>query len=450
VALRLDTSRSLRGYDDQTALAEAIRDASAAEQELDWVEWKTDWDLTSAKGQFQTAKHVLGFANRSVASAERQCDGCAYLVAGVAPQKVVGTAVIDAANLSQALRKYIAPGEPQWSPAYVTIDEKDVLVITVEAPRPGDRIRTLRKTYGNFALGTVFVRRHGQTEQADPIELRSLEDRRAAKADHHVGLLIERADEPSRPLRLLVTDESARASWIASEESSLLNTLPPPPNRSDPFSSLMSFQTPTNVGLGDRRGEDGFHEEVAEYVRNADRRWYFLLCARGFERGVNGAQLVLRNETKENYSEVRVVLSVPDDLTCWSSAEDLKGHAQPPDRPLPYGADTIGNFASALVPRGALRQHVQTEPEVEASRTPKAEVVFTIPQVRPGYTIELPHFFVLGNDAKALGEVREFRWSLTTRSHSGDAEGTIRYTIAPNPIDLAPEIATDQTLEAYR
>ena len=56
-----------------------------------------------------------------------------------------------------------------------------MLVVVVSAPRPGDRMFTLEKQFTvtgkTYLAGTIFVRHHGKTEQADPGDIRALEAR---------------------------------------------------------------------------------------------------------------------------------------------------------------------------------------------------------------------------------------------------------------------------------
>jgi hypothetical protein len=52
-----------------------------------------------------------------------------------------------------------------------------VLVIEVRAPIPGDRICVLQHGSNNALAGRIFTRRQGQTEEANPHEIRALEDR---------------------------------------------------------------------------------------------------------------------------------------------------------------------------------------------------------------------------------------------------------------------------------
>ena len=75
---------------------------------------------------------------------------------------------------------------PVWTPGYVREFAVPVLVIVVNAPEPGDHIFPLEKQvtirttggqYKTYLPGTIFVRRHGLTEQAGPGDIRALEAR---------------------------------------------------------------------------------------------------------------------------------------------------------------------------------------------------------------------------------------------------------------------------------
>jgi hypothetical protein len=52
-----------------------------------------------------------------------------------------------------------------------------VLVITVEPPAAGDRIRTLQRDFQAYRAGAIFVRRQGRTVPALPGDVMAREDR---------------------------------------------------------------------------------------------------------------------------------------------------------------------------------------------------------------------------------------------------------------------------------
>ena len=177
VALPIRTDLALRTPVELEALVRAIYQAPSGEPETDSLEWKGPWDLSDADDRFETARHILGFGNRTVAAASTAFEGCAYLLAGVEPGVLSGVPQIDPAEIDDQLCKYILHGQPRWTPHYCTVDGKRVLVLVIEAPREGDPIFTLQREYRNARPGRVFIRRHGKTEEAGPADIRALEAR---------------------------------------------------------------------------------------------------------------------------------------------------------------------------------------------------------------------------------------------------------------------------------
>lgn len=78
------------------------------------------------------------------------------MVVGVEPEAAAGIGVVDHADLGQGIKAYV--NGTRWTPFYISFDGVTVLVVVVEAPRPGDPIHTLRKAYGGFDRGVVFHR----------------------------------------------------------------------------------------------------------------------------------------------------------------------------------------------------------------------------------------------------------------------------------------------------
>lgn len=128
------------------------------------------------------ARHVLGMANRYPERAVRYAGGCGYVVVGAEPGSCAGVVEVDPAVLSQGIQPYLGSEGPGWGAQYVRHNGKSVLVVTVEAPRSGDRMFTLQKEFPKYRAGAVFVRRQGTTVQADPGDIRAVEDRFAAVA----------------------------------------------------------------------------------------------------------------------------------------------------------------------------------------------------------------------------------------------------------------------------
>ncbi len=107
---------------------------------------------------------------------------------GAEPGSVAGIDEVDPADLSQAIQTYLGSAGPSWSASYIPAARVSVLVITVEPPAAGDRIRTLQREFQPYLAGAIFVRRQGRTIPALPSDIAALEDRfaeplRAARLD---------------------------------------------------------------------------------------------------------------------------------------------------------------------------------------------------------------------------------------------------------------------------
>jgi hypothetical protein len=196
-----------------------VRDADPRTLETRSLEWKRTWNLAKPEIQFQIARQILGFGNRLPVDAARAFGGYAYLLIGVHPGEVQGIDIPDPAQLTNALRRFVAASQPSWEATFVRVDDADVLVVEVAPPRDGDRICCLARGYGDVQAGRVFVRRVGQTAEADPTEVRALEDRLlaaiTADARHATQAQKDLADVTREQLAHLSTrtrrDQEARA-----------------------------------------------------------------------------------------------------------------------------------------------------------------------------------------------------------------------------------------------
>ena len=178
MALSIDPSLALRTHKQLTELVEAIVAADRTEPETNAVEWKSRLDLADAEARFKIGKHVIGFSNRHPDDAARQFEGCAYIVIGAEPQTPPnGVFAHDPAALDDWIGPFVGSDGPRWKPDYVKVDGRDVLVMTVEAPRLGDPIHVLQKGSGTVRAGRPFIRRQGKTIEPDPDEMRMLEER---------------------------------------------------------------------------------------------------------------------------------------------------------------------------------------------------------------------------------------------------------------------------------
>ncbi|PPF32645.1 hypothetical protein C5E05_19260 [Pseudoclavibacter sp. AY1H1] len=153
------------------------------------IEWKSGYaNILSADASFAIARAILGLANRPVDVAASAFEGVGYVVVGAEPGTLLGQVVPDSAEVLNALRRYTGHGSPLWDQRLVDVEGTEVLVITVEPPRVGDRIALLQKGFQPakgplIAEGTIFVRQPGATERGSRSEIEMLQDRLLAGAN---------------------------------------------------------------------------------------------------------------------------------------------------------------------------------------------------------------------------------------------------------------------------
>jgi hypothetical protein len=226
MAVVIDTSRALRTPGGLVSVVRAIV-AALPEDELDWIEWKCAGDLSAKAIQGTIARHILGMANRRPEQAALRAQGCGYLVMGAEAGSLPGITPIDPSQLDQGVQPYLGPDGPAWSLQYVQEAGAIVLVITVERPEPGHRIFTLEREFTRsdgkvYLAGTVFVRRPGRTIQAEPADMRALEERLAAPArdaEAHARRMLEIEEA-----RLASEERERRRRWLT-EMSKLVSAI---------------------------------------------------------------------------------------------------------------------------------------------------------------------------------------------------------------------------------
>ncbi|RAU99105.1 hypothetical protein [Mycolicibacter senuensis] len=352
----IDTTRAMRTDDELRMLVGAIHSSPSGTQERNWLEWKNGLDLTKAAGKFAAAKAILGFANRSVEQAKLACEGAAYMVVGVEPGAAAGVGTVDHAELGQAVKTYV--NGARWTPFYVLFDDVTVLVIVVEAPRAGDPIHTLQKTYNDgakysAAAGTVFHRGTAHTEPAGTGEIDMLSRR-----------LVQGGQRPEMDLALGCTAQSiTRISveqeqledWVRRRESFIRANSgkppdrPPPRPKPQPNPARPRWATDYTVGalsdyagpLGMRRYADPkdakeFEDRVKDYLGKM-RRLLLDNVVRAIvqDDDLNTVQFTVGNETDDPMSGVQLTVRIPKSgllvYTSPPSVDDLPRRPKWPD-----------------------------------------------------------------------------------------------------------------------
>ncbi len=238
VHLNTDVRRlpgSLREWD---RLIAALSEATDDTVETSYLELKGPLNLASAEDRFAIAKAILAFANRDPAAAAPFFDGRALIVIGVSKGEITGVRRIEDHELRAALKPYL--GEDDQSPRWIVErhrvdDQNDVLIIVVDAPRPGDPLLTLRKEFGQHLPGKVFARPSTASVQADPAGIDMLSRRLLSR---HEDFEIEVTLGPE-DIRRYTWDPNVLEPVLAAVRRRYLGQLPKP-EPADPPSDVGS------------------------------------------------------------------------------------------------------------------------------------------------------------------------------------------------------------------
>lgn len=458
MSLSIDTSHPMRRPSELEALVRAVIDA-VAEDEAEWIEWKSNLALDNTEGWFSISKQVLGMANRSPERAARFVGGLGYLVVGVEPARLLGVNPVDVAKLDAYLQRYLGSSGPVWAPTYLTVDGRTVLVVVVEAPRYGDPIYLLHKTYqppkGQGAdAGTVFVRGLADTNRASVADMQMLQARllggvvRAAKLDLRVGWVGE-------PVEAVPIDANVRLTkqWIDQRRELVLKPL-----RATLEAETKAASTGTapafgllganlaglraamgGLGQEERRTPDDFRAEVEAYLAMAAEQLQPALISLLVASKVNVMEWTVTNPTDLNFPNVEVVVYVPGAVEAY--ADDFS--ADLPEAPWPYGKfrpfDLLGSSsylhhaALGLAPQQYFPRRVQIENGGSVTLT------FSVGNLRPRETVELDTFSLITTEP--AGTELTAAWTATSTGINGVHEGTFTIKVrerAVSVLDIAP------------
>ncbi|MEX3652456.1 hypothetical protein ABFW14_10060 [Mycolicibacterium fortuitum] len=417
----IDTSRAMRTDDELRMLVEAIHGSAPGTQETNWVEWKNGLDLTKAAGRFAVSKAILGFANRSVEQAQLACEGVAYMVVGVEPGAAAGVGAADHAELGQAIKTYVDGA--RWTPFYVPFEGVTVLVIVIEAPRAGDPIHTLQKTYNdgakyNAAAGTVFHRGTAHTEPAGTGEIEML-SRRLVRGMQKPELdLVLRGT--ADPLTRISVEQEELEDWLRRREAFIRANSGRPPDRPAPparragppgLAGMSTFDLAGSIGalglgslFADPKDAKEFENRVSDYlVKMRNRLLDHVVRNIVLDDDANTVHFMVGNETDDPVSGMQLTVRIPKSgLLVYTSpprVDDL-----PPRPKWPDFLDSMRENAYAGITRA-----------------------------------QVPDFFPHGGAVEEKGDVFEVTWDVGDLRPHQEADGyTITVVAGPNAPDQLP------------
>lgn len=336
MGLRIDTERAFRTPAELDDLVDAIVESDGKTgQESHWLEWKGPLLIDKAEGQFHIARTILGFANRDPERAARDCEGVAYMVVGAEPQSVPGVDAIDFADLGQGIDRYVQG--VRWAPHYVAHDEGTVLVIVVEAPRPGDPIHTLHKGTDKFHAGTIFHRGAARTAPANPQDVTMLSARLVA-ALRAPGLALDlSAHAPNRLMRLDI-DGAAVNEWLAKREAHVRATVekPDPPKPSANLDGGITGRSSAILAeaFGRPAEQSVFDAAVEKYLKKCRKRLVGNIIARIIHAELNVVTLRVVNQSEDPIADVVVKARIPrGGVLIRTSPPDVQAMPDPPAWP---------------------------------------------------------------------------------------------------------------------
>jgi hypothetical protein len=250
------------------------------------------------------ARHLLGFANRHPDAAAAAMGGCGYLVVGVEPAKLHGVQPIDSAQLGKAIDRYTGgTAGPRWSPDYVDYQGFKMLVITVEPPAWGDPIHTLKQGYDRYLPGTIFIRRIGETEQANPAEVAMVQER-AARRTPRIAIGLRWAEGAPEILAAGTTNDEV-ARWADRERAELMRHLD---EYREPATKLAAFAGLNSV-FGEQRTPADYRKQVEDYIAGAMKAMLARIIGTAVLRS-SPMGVVLVNRAEGNFSDVRCALHI--------------------------------------------------------------------------------------------------------------------------------------------
>jgi hypothetical protein len=421
-----DFSKLARRPSERAAIVEYIRSAPAL-QETDFLEWKTAYDLSTKPGRAATSKHLIAFANRDFAQAERSAEGFAYLIVGVELGNLAGVPVWDSADIENWLSPYTGTDLRYGPPDYITVDGVHVLFLVVDPPRPGDPIYCMQKAGADaddnndtIPEGTIFVRHGGKSERHTSADLRRLTARATAAVAAPLQLSVALDGDDIEVIDAHLLQAATRERYQERERKRLLGSLPRPSN--SPFEiTLPSF---------DNRSRDEFVEEVRDYLGEVESRWLDIVAARHVADRESAVVAVIVNDSASNFEEVVLELMFPFSADqVFATASDARAHLAPPDAPRTWGS--LRSLVPATMP--PMRLPFVPRPEVEALDGDRVLVRYPGIHARPrsrhrldGLLLALPPEFA--------DTTVDVAWRATSRSTDGDLSGTAALAIPAHDI----------------
>lgn len=459
MAIDIDTTHPLRRPLELQQLVEAVVTAGSADEAF-WVECKNnDFDLTKAEGRFNLARVILSFANRIPDTASTVCGGLAYVIIGAEPGKVDGTKLIDGADLDNWLIKYLGGDGPVWSPTYVKHGDKNVLVIVVEAPKWGDRMHSLRQQLGGAQPGTIYVRSQSVSRQANPDELRLLEERllRGQAAPEIDGLQVgytigppdDRDWSPEDiarwPRAVLILDFTPEQvdEWIEERRAAI---------RDHHQAVIDAWERPKSVMAAMLTQPSINEKAIEEHLEDCRHKLFDASRRALIAEGLSLLKMSVTNPGKRTFEHVELTLTIDTPFSAFEQGHLPKQLDTLPAPPQPAKPTLIGYSGLAAAPFTPPTYITATGHHIPNQWLHIAEstVELKVGQLRPEKTRTSTDFHLFLHQ-RPPGEELTVGWTVTSTSTEGVQRGSIQVPVLapPHAILVAPtkDLPTDSAAE---
>jgi hypothetical protein len=294
------------------------------------------------------------------------------------------------------------------------------MLVTVEAPREGDPIFTLRRALPPFEEGTIFVRRNGQTQRASSQEIIRLTDRACSRGDR-LDVTVVRQDES--PLTAFKFDDGDGLTAFVESEAERLRRF-----------ALPGGLAGITSGVREGRDPSRYDASVQSYLDRIPRLAPYRAGRLAIERQLATVNLVINTESALNFAGTQVVLRFPKNMLIFFDTDRIADTLEKFDPPDAWGSRSAWELPRFTPP--SLRSVLESDGR-EIDRKGDA-VVVTLPpvHVRPHTPAPLLPIYLVLPESMA-GATFLVPWRATSTSAEGFASGEIELSIANEATDLS-------------
>jgi hypothetical protein len=220
----IDVTRAPRGELAAAQLVDQVANVGDL-AERHFLELKGPSDLTSKADKQKVAKFILGAANRLSEKAAEAFEGCAVMVIGITANGIEGLPPIEMLELSKVVQPFLGVPGPRWDVFRVPVENSDrqVLVIVVEPPQPGQPVYICRASGDGLTDGRVYMRADGETREATSAEQDAMRERAVTTVAAPVELDVQVV---GKVVPVTLDEASTLEEHISTTRARLLAALP--------------------------------------------------------------------------------------------------------------------------------------------------------------------------------------------------------------------------------